>query len=220
MRVIDAPQRSPAWFDARLGKPTASRAADFAARTKRGAPTAARAKYAYQLVAERLAGPQPQVTTAAMQRGIDQEPDVLNIYELRTGERVVPVGFVTDDDGRWGASPDGLVGDAGMVECKTTAPHLFVADILDAHDTVPDRFRHQLIMQMLVAERDWCDLVQYCAPLGAARIIRYMAVPSELNVMESELVAFAAEVDDLEARALDLMADWSVTQDLDDAATF
>lgn len=220
MRVIDVPQRSPAWFDARLGRPTASRAGDIAGRLKSGKPSAARAKYAYELVAERLVGPKPQVTTEAMRRGIDQEPDVLNIYELRTGAKVEPIGFVTDDDGRWGASPDGFVGDAGMVECKTTAPHLFVADILDAPDTVPERFRHQLIMQMLVAERDWCDLVQYCSALGAARIIRYQAVPSELNVMESELVAFAAEVDDLEARALDLMADWSVTQDLDDAATF
>ena len=220
MIVIDAPQRSPAWFDARLGKPTASRAADFAARTKKGSPTAARAKYGYQLVAERLIGPQPQVTTAAMQRGIDQEPDALNIYALRTGALVEPVGFMTDDHGRWGASPDGLVGDAGMVECKTTAPHLFVADILYSHDTVPDRFRHQLIMQMLVAEREWCDLLQYCAPLGAARIIRYAAKPDELREMENDLFSFAAEVDSLEARAIDLLADWSVTQDLDDAATF
>ena len=70
MKLIDAPQRSPAWFEARLGKPTASKAADVIARLKNGNPAQSRTSYAYRLVAERLSGPQPQFITAAMQRGI------------------------------------------------------------------------------------------------------------------------------------------------------
>lgn len=220
MRIIDADQGSVAWMDARLGIPTASKAADFAARTKAGRPTAARARYAYQLVAERLSGPQPSVTTAAMARGIEQEPEAINVYTARTEAEVEKVGFVTPDHGRWGASPDGLVGDAGLVEVKTTAPHLFVADCLEAADQVPERFRHQIIMLLLVTGREWADLIQYCSPLGAARIIRYPAIPEQIREMEAELAAFADEVDSLEKRALDLLADWSIEQSMDDAGAF
>lgn len=218
MKIVDAPQRSLLWYEARLGKPTASRAADFAARTKSGRPTAARAKYAFELVAERLSGPRPTVTTAAMQGGIDNEPEALAIYTMRTGARVAPVGFI--DHGRWGGSPDGLVGDDGLVEVKTTAPHLFIADCLEAPQNVPERFRHQLVMLLVVAEREWVDLIQSCPPLGAARIIRVARDAAAVIDMERELLEFADEVDDLERRALDLLADWSVVQDLDGAGTF
>ena len=220
MKIVDAEQGSLAWIDARLGKPTASRAADFAARTKAGKPTAARAKYAYELVAERLVGPKPQVTTAAMQRGLDQEPEAVEIYMTRTGRLVEPVGFVTPDHGRWGASPDGLVGADGLIEVKTSAPHVFVADCLEASDLVPARFMDQIVMLLLVTERLWCDLVQYCEPLGSCRILRVEASDEALSIMATELHEFAAEVDALEARALELLDEWSVVPDLDEAERF
>ena len=172
MKIIDAEQGSLAWIDARLGKPTASRAADFAARTKAGFPTAARAKYAYELVAERLVGPKPQVTTAAMQRGIDQS-------RRRSGStRCAPApggaGGLRDAGSRpLGREPDGLVGDDGLIEVKTSAPHMCSSRIASKRsDVAPARFVDQIVMLLLVTEREWCDLVQYCEPLGACRIIR------------------------------------------------
>ena len=86
MTILDAPQSSsPAWFEARLGKPTASKAADVIARLKNGNPAQSRTSYAYRLVAERLSGPQPQFITAAMQRGLDEEDEARGLYESRTG---------------------------------------------------------------------------------------------------------------------------------------
>ena len=109
MTIVDAPQRSTAWFEARLGKPTASKAADVIARLKNGNPAQSRTSYAYRLVAERLSGPQPQFITAAMQRGIEEEArGESGCTRTRTGRATETVGFGLDDSGLWGASPDAL----------------------------------------------------------------------------------------------------------------
>ena len=161
---------SAAWFEARLGKPTASKAADVIARLKNGNPAQSRTSYAYRLVAERLSGPQPQFITAAMQRGLDEEDEASQGCTSRAPDGATEtVGFGIADSGLWGASPDALVDD-GLLDVKTTAAHLFVADCLQDANGVPERFRAQMTMQCLVFERPWCDVAQYCSPLeGAAR---------------------------------------------------
>src|SRR5690349_13708375 len=108
--VIDAPQRSEAWFQARAGKVTASRACDFLAKTKSGYSTS-RKNYLTQLVAERLTG-QPQedgYVSAAMQRGMDLEPQAFNAYEAHTGHMPQRVGFLQHVDLPIGSSPDGVI---------------------------------------------------------------------------------------------------------------
>ena len=219
MTILDAPQRSTAWFEARLGKPTASKAAEVIARLKNGNPAQSRTSYAYRLVAERLSGPQPQFITAAMQRGLDEEDEARGLYESRTGRATEIVGFGIDDSGLWGASPDALV-DEGLLDVKTTAAHLFVADCLQDANGVPERFRAQMTMQCLVFERPWCDVAQYCSPLGALRVVRWEPGVDELEKMRAELVAFCAELDELEARALEMMAEWAIAGDVDAAEGF
>jgi hypothetical protein len=72
--MMDDLQRTESWFGERLGKVTASRVADVLAKTKSG-PSASRANYAAELVAERLTGRRAEgFTSAAMQRGTDLEP--------------------------------------------------------------------------------------------------------------------------------------------------
>ena len=92
MTVIDAQQGSVEWFEARLGRPTASRAEAVMQRRKKGPnagePLKARADYAYELVAERLCGLAPEMKpTAAMQRGLHLEPIVRDLYRDRVGTR-------------------------------------------------------------------------------------------------------------------------------------
>ena len=213
MIVVDAPQRSPAWFEARLGKPTASNFGDVLAVSKvkktLGEPLKARADYAHRLVAERLCGPAPQVTTGYMQRGIAQEPDVLAAYELRTGFRPEPVGFCLDTTEMFGASPDGLVGSDGLVECKTTLPHLFIELMLSGGAI--EKHRAQMVGQCLVTGRAWVDLALWCEPLGALYVARLEPSVAEREAMYEALLEFCVYLDSLEARALDILRDCAVS---------
>lgn len=208
MKWVDAPQGTPAWFEARLGLPTASEFAAVVDVGKNGQPLKKRTDYLHKLVAERITGPQPDVTTAAMARGITQEPEAVAWYAERTGNQAAACGFALHDSGLYGASPDATVGDDGLVECKTSAPHVYIVDLLSGG--VPERFRVQIAGQLLVTGRAWCDFVQYCAPLGQLRILRVNANPQEMAALDVMLRAFCSEVDAMESRVLDLMSEWDV----------
>ena len=109
-------QRTDEWFAARLGKLTASRVADALATTKTGWG-ASRKNYAAELVCERLTGArQERFTNAAMQWGTDVEPQARAAYEFMRDMTVEEVGFVAHPSiPMSGASPDGLVGDDGLL---------------------------------------------------------------------------------------------------------
>ena len=120
-------QRSEEWFAARLGKVTASRVADIIAKTKSGYSTS-RANYMAELVCERLTGLQgDSYQNAAMVWGINTEPFARQAYESRLADLVEEVGFIPHPTiENAGASPDGFVGEDGLVEikCPNTATHI------------------------------------------------------------------------------------------------
>jgi putative phage-type endonuclease len=153
-------QRSPEWFALRVGKVTASRVADVGARTKSGWG-ASRANYMAELIAERLTGePAERFSNAAMQWGTDKEPEARTAYEFETNTEVIEVGFVAHPAiAMSGASPDGLVGDLGLVEikCPNTAGHI---DTL-LSGTIPDKYVTQMLWQMACTGREWCDFVSF-----------------------------------------------------------
>lgn len=153
-------QGTDAWKRSRLGRVTASRIADLMARTKTGWG-ASRANYAAQLIVERLTGiPQDGYSNAAMVWGADTEPAARAAYEFMRDVDVTLAGFVphpTIKDA--GASPDGYVGEAGLVEikCPNTATHL---DTLDGAP-IPDKYQVQMLFQMACTGRAWCDWVSF-----------------------------------------------------------
>jgi putative phage-type endonuclease len=153
-------QGSDEWFQARLGKVTASRVADVIARTKTGWG-ASRANYMAQLIAERLTGEvAPSYSNAAMQWGIDTEPKARAAYEFHTDAQVKEIGFKTHTRIKQsGASPDGLVGEHGLVEikCPNTATHI---DTL-LGQAVPKKYLTQIQWQLACTGRQWCDFVSY-----------------------------------------------------------
>jgi predicted phage-related endonuclease len=124
---MDNPQGTAQWFKDRCGNVGASRVADIMARTKSGY-SASRANYMAQLIVEKLTGETQQTyTNAAMQWGIDTEPKARELYELIFGVDVSLSGFVMHPTIKGaGASPDGLIGDDGLVEikCPNTATHI------------------------------------------------------------------------------------------------
>lgn len=156
----DLVQGSAEWLAIRVGKVTASRVADVVAKTKTGYG-ASRANYMAELIAERLTGaPAERYTNAAMAWGTEKEPEARALYEFLTDAEVTQVGFVphpTISDS--GASPDGLVGDAGLVEikCPNTATHI---DTL-LGQSIPAKYETQMQWQMACTGRQWCDFVSY-----------------------------------------------------------
>ena len=153
-------QGSPEWFAARCGKVTASRVHDIIARTKSG-PAASRKNYEAQIICERLTGKVEETfTSAAMQWGKDQEPLARMAYEFMLGVTVEQVGFVDHPKLEGcGASPDGLVGDDGLVEikCPNTATHL--ETLLGS--SIEAKYITQMQWQMACTGRKWCDFVSF-----------------------------------------------------------
>ena len=160
MKVIDCEQGSPEWFAARLGKLSASRIADVVAKTKSGY-SASRANYLAELVAERLTQQRSEkFTSAEMQWGSEKEPEAREAYQFITGQTVSMVGLVEHPSHKLAvASPDGLVGDTGLVEikCPNTATHI---DTL-LNGSIADRYVKQMHWQMICTGRQWCDFVSY-----------------------------------------------------------
>ena len=107
-------QGSEPWIQARVGLVTASRCYDVIAMTKKG-ESAARRNSRSELICEILTGqPYPQYVSHEMQWGIDQEPFARAAYEMQRDILVETCGFVLHPNlARFGASPDGLVGDDG-----------------------------------------------------------------------------------------------------------
>jgi len=189
-------QRTEEWFGERLGKVTASRVADVLAKTKSG-PSASRANYAAELVAERLTGRRAEgFTSAAMQRGTDLEPLAREAYSFVSGNTVVETGFVPHPViAMTGASPDGLIGDDGLVEIKCCGAARHIAVLKG--DPAEDRYVKQMLWQMACTGRQWCDLAYYNPDLPVElqlKVIRIDRDDAAIEEMEAEITAFLAEV--------------------------
>jgi hypothetical protein len=95
-----------------------------------------------------------------------------------------------------GCSPDGLVGEDGMIEvkCPNTATHL---DTL-LNGTIPDKYRKQMQFQMACADREWCDFVSFDPRLPAEMqlwVKRIPRVPEAVAEIEEAVASFIAELD-------------------------
>jgi putative phage-type endonuclease len=156
MRIINVEQRSPEWFAARLGVPSASNFGKVI--TPGGKKSTQVEGYLNRLVADILTGRSEQMEpNEAMQRGTELEPEARAYYELIAG-RVEEIGFCIHDDG-FGCSPDGVVGDDGLLEIKCPMPHTHVEYLRDG--TIPSIYIPQVQGQLLVMGRQWCDFLSY-----------------------------------------------------------
>jgi putative phage-type endonuclease len=143
-------QRTDEWFATRLGKVTASKISDVVAKTKSGYG-ASRATYMSQLLVERLTGTRTEFySNAAMQWGTDTEPQARAAYEFITNNSVIEEGFIPHPTIEMsGASPDGLVGDNGMLEIKCPNTSTHIQTLLD--DKAPSKYINQMQWQMACA---------------------------------------------------------------------
>lgn len=193
-------QRTDDWFTARLGKVTASKIADVMATTKTG-PSASRKNYMAQLLTERLTGQKADsYSNAAMQWGTDTEPQARAMYELETGRDVVEVGFIDHPViAMSGASPDGLVGEDGLVEIKAPNTATHIETLRGA--AIDKKYVLQTQWQMACTGRQWCDFVSFDPRLPSAMQLYVARVERDATLiaaMESEVAGFLAEINKAE----------------------
>ena len=207
MLLVDCIQNSPEWLAMRVGAVTASRVVDVMAKLKRKEGEAqARKDYKAELVCERLTGRACEhFVSSAMEWGVENEPLAKAAYEVRTGLDVDPAGIALHPSIKFFmASPDGLVGDDGLLECKcpNTTTHLeyIIAGV------VPAEYQFQMLCQMACAERQWCDFVSYDPRLPKKLqffVRRLGRDEARIAEMEAEVTKFLGEVDELIAQLND-----------------
>jgi predicted phage-related endonuclease len=184
----ECPQNSEAWYAIRRGIVTASTFSDVLA----GGKGITRNKLMRTIASDILGGaPAPAWEgNQHTKRGHEMEGQVRDLYEATSELPVTRVGFCRR--GRIGASPDSLVGDEGLLEIKTAAPHIQL-ERLDA-GVLPSEYAPQVQGQLLVTGRQWCDFRSYWPglPQLKLRVYRDLEYLSRLN---SALQQFVREVD-------------------------
>jgi YqaJ-like viral recombinase domain. len=170
----DLEQGSDEWLDARRGMITASTIGRLITpKTIKPAGNPDSRALIAELAAERITGWSEFVyVNADMQRGVDDEPRARDLYSEKY-EPVTEIGFLVEDDlgGRGlklGFSPDGLVGDPGLIEVKSRKPKKHLETILSGD--VPPENMAQVQAGLLVSRREWCDYISYCGGLPMWRV--------------------------------------------------
>lgn len=201
-------QNSPEWLVARRGRCTASRCADVIGRTqdrvlksgevKPGRYAAARYDYLMELVVEHVTGRCfEHYVSPAMEHGIEQQPFAQAAYEVSQDCSVESVGLIVHPQiENFACSPDGLVGDDGLVEFKAPTDRVHL-EYLKA-GTVPEDYIPQLNAQLAcMPEREWNDFVSFNPnmPYGMQLFVRrHYRDRERISQLETEVKAFLGEL--------------------------
>lgn len=150
-------QGSDDWFNVRAGKATSSNFACIMANDESFGEPAKR--YAMRIALEKKTGRMIETySNERMKLGVELEPVARRLYEESKLVNVEEVGFM--EYGRWGSSSDGLVGGDGIIEVKSVDyPSHFKRMKNGGYDTA---YRWQIVGELAIFERDWCDFVSYC----------------------------------------------------------
>ncbi len=193
-------QGSQEWFEMRLGKITASRISDLMSKIKVG-ESAGRKKLKNELIRERLTGKRIEgYTNAAMERGNALEPLARASYEIRYNLFVDQVSFVNHPViSMAGCSPDGLVGEEGLLEIKCPNPENHLEHFLNDGVDLINRYYNQCQWQMACCtNRKWCDLVSFDPDISEPLqlfITRIFRDEEWIANAEKEVVIFNDEID-------------------------
>jgi len=165
MQIIECEQGTPAWVEARCGRACSSNFDRILTAT--GKASAQREDYACELIGERLVtGPDPWRTdyqSPDMIRGSYNEREGRKAYKFERDVDVREIGCVVHDNNFWLCSPDGLVGDDGLLEIKCPKPSTQVRYFLDG--CLPSKYLQQVHGQLIVTGRSYVDFFSYCAGL-------------------------------------------------------
>lgn len=188
----DLIQGSDEWLKARLGLLTASQGKHIVTPTLKPASNDKERALMWELLAQRITGYiEPQYWNDDMLRGQEDEVEAIMLYD-KTYAQTQAMGFITND--KWGFtlgySPDGLVGDDGLVECKSRNQKLQIKTIVDyvSADSIDPDFMIQCQMGLLVSERKWIDLISYCGglPMVTVRVYPIEAIQDAILIAATD----------------------------------
>lgn len=162
IKLHNVTQGTPEWYNLRKGILTASELKLILTPTLKIAANDKEKTHLFNLLAQRITDYiEPQFEGFNMARGKMEEVEAKLAYSKHYAQ-VQDVGFVTND--RWGftlgCSPDGLVGDDGLIECKSRCQKYQLETILGKQ--MPEEFMLQVQTALLVTNRLWCDFISYC----------------------------------------------------------
>ena len=205
--IIDVEQQTPEWLEMRKGRVTGSRVGDVLAVLKKGGESAARRNYRNELVTEMLTGLTAETyVSEAMMFGIEQEPYARAAYEMYSDVMVDPGRFAIHDTmPRFAASPDGLIGDDGVLEIKCPTSSVHIGYLLAG--TVPEDYQPQMLAEMACTGRKWCDFVSFDPRLPKHLqlfVRRFERDEERIADMEKMVTLFLGDVDEILARLKDL----------------
>ena len=196
MKIVSCDQGSEEWKKLRAGSLGASSIADMMAKTKTGWG-ASRSNLAARLICEQLTGvAQESYTNAAMQWGCDMEPRARELYEFIYDAEVQQVGLVLHPTIlRAHASPDGMIGDDGLLEIKApnSATHILALE----GKPIDDRYIKQMQWQMCCTARSWCDFCSFDPRFPAEMQLHVRRVNRDdvlISELEQEAAVFMKEV--------------------------
>ena len=197
MTLLDAPQGSEAWRQARCGSIGASDAPRVVRRTKTGY-SADRDSLMWDKLIERVTSVPVEITPSkAMLQGTAREPDARVTYSIIKGVEVEQVGLIPHPLIKGAhASPDGYVGTTGLVEIKCPEKKAHGETLIN--ETISNDHIVQMQWQMACTGRHWCDYVSYnpdfppAMQLWTGRVSRNATLIGEL---ESEIKGFIRELE-------------------------
>lgn len=187
-------QGSPEWFEEKRGNVGASNAYKVMAKGQ----GKTRRSYMDELLAEKLGCVIEGYKNPVILRGTETEPVARSQYEIERGVMVREVGFVMHPTiAGFGASPDGLVGDDGLIEikCPNTVTHLATLE----SGFIDGKYQWQMLAQMACTGRQWCDFMSYDDRMPddlQSVIIRFERDQKKIAQMETEVSAFVAELNE------------------------
>lgn len=179
----DLVQGSDEWKQVRCGTLTAGSTKLIMTPTGKAASNDKERAHLWELAAQRITGYiEPSFLGDEMIRGLEDEITMREIYVEKFAP-VVQVGHISNDKFGFimGYSPDGLVGDDGMIEGKSRRQRFTVEQLTTGE--IPDEFMPQMQAGMMVAERKWCDFLVYCGGLPLHPIRVYADPLAQANIL-------------------------------------
>lgn len=191
----DIEQRSPEWFALHVGKPSAGSMNKII--TSTGKASSQRHEYLHRLAGERVLGTVEQngLNTVWTRRGTELEPEARSVYAMENEVEVEEVGFITDDQGRYGCSPDGLILPNKGLEIKCPSLSVFVGYVLGGK--LPTEYKVQVQASLFITGFEQWDFFAYYPDMKPFQL----TVEPDLKfheILREELERFCDDLDRVE----------------------
>lgn len=192
MTIFHCAQKSQEWWRVRRGIPTASEFDRILSPVKM-TPSQSQNPYIDELIADLFdqmysLEPDSGFVSKAMQDGIDWEPAARRWYAFDQNVDVNEVGFVVSDCGRFGASPDGLIGDDGGLEIKRPMLKTHIKWLREG--VLPNEHKCQVHGELLATKRKWWDFLSYSPSDELPNLIVRVYPDSFTRALNDELETF------------------------------